>query len=202
MSMFDCLRFAHEYELTYIYCHLLRTSALETALDEHSDDPVLSRVHNPTLLGRRDSLAADIAYFLEATTDTWYSHPTHLAFQDDLPQAISTYVSRIRAISSSAQPALLLAHAYVRYLGDLSGGQFVRHKIMKAYGLDESGDGARFYDFGTLGGAAMKEGERGGIGELKKIKEWYREGMDRGVGDNEQLKGEASYRTCNSKSYF
>ena len=48
---------------------------------------------------------------------------------------------------SAAKPGLLVAHAYVRYLGDLNGGQALRRVVAK--GLDLKGqEGTRFYDFG------------------------------------------------------
>jgi heme oxygenase len=43
-------------------------------------------------------------------------------------------------------PALLAAHAYVRYLGDLAGGQVLRRIVARSYGLQDHG--VRFYAFG------------------------------------------------------
>lgn len=77
----------------------------------------------------------------------------------------------------------MLAHAYVRYLGDLSGGQFIRRRIAKAYGLEDSA-GVSFYDFKKLG-----SNESSTIGDMKKIKEWYREGMNAGAGADVHVKG-------------
>lgn len=100
------------------------------------------------------------------------------------PPALSHYVDRIEQITSSEDPAALLSHAYVRYLGDLSGGQVIRGKIAKAYNL-EDGAGVSFYDFKTLGGTGAAT-----IGDMKKIKEWYRDNMNTVVGDNQELKGD------------
>ena len=74
----------------------------------------------------------------------------------------------------------------MRYLGDLSGGQFIRRRIAKAYGLEDS-SGLSFYEFRPLAGAGSAA--VAGAGEMKRIKEWYREGMNAGVGDNQDLKG-------------
>lgn len=75
-------------------------------------------------------------------------------------------------------------------MGDLSGGQVIKRKVVKAYGLDlESSDGVRFYEFRNLEGTGL-----GSIGDFKKIKEWYRVGMNAGTGDDEKLKG-ISFRT-------
>jgi heme oxygenase len=41
---------------------------------------------------------------------------------------------------------LLVAHAYVRYLGDLSGGQALRKVVGRGLGLSGS-EGLSFYDF-------------------------------------------------------
>jgi heme oxygenase len=82
-------------------------------------------------------------------------------------------------------------------LGDLSGGQIIKRRIAKAYGMDvESGEGIQFYEFKNLEGT-----KSGTIGDMKKIKEWYRAGMNAGTGDNEKLKGEGyeSSYLCNSE---
>ena len=97
---------------------------------------------------------------------------------------MSTYAGRIASLSASPEPAPLLAHAYVRYLGDLSGGQVIRRRVARAYGLEEdNGAGVAFYEFKLGGGGSAS------IGDMKKIKEWYREGMNAGVGDDRDLKG-------------
>lgn len=103
------------------------------------------------------------------------------------PTPLSDYTSRLNSLAQSTgkvEASRLLAHAYVRYLGDLSGGQFIRRKLSKAYGL-EDGSGLTFYEFGKLGG----ESGLSGLGDMKRIKEWYRDGMNAGVGDDQDLKG-------------
>jgi heme oxygenase (biliverdin-producing, ferredoxin) len=57
--------------------------------------------------------------------------------------ATERYVARLHAVTSG-EPAFV-AHHYSRYLGDLSGGQFLGPAIAEAYGL--SGDGHRFFVF-------------------------------------------------------
>lgn len=74
--------------------------------------------------------------------------------------------------------ALLLSHAYARYLGDLSGGQTIRYTLGKAYGLDldsasSCGPGVTFYEFKELYSSGIAN-----QGELKRIKEWFKEGMN------------------------
>ncbi|KAI0079518.1 heme oxygenase [Panus rudis PR-1116 ss-1] len=154
----------------------------ERALDKHASHPVLQPTYNPGLLARTPSLSADIAYLLEVQETSWPSHPLHKELQASPPQPLTDYVSRLQTLADSSDPSPLLAHAYVRYLGDLSGGQFIRRRLAKAYGL-EDGAGLSFYDFKQLGGTGSST-----IGDMKKIKEWYRDGMNASVGDNEELK--------------
>jgi len=72
----------------------------------------------------------------------------------------------------------------VRYLGDLSGGQTIRRRVARAYGLsDEDGAGVSFYEFSRLGG-----GGTASIGDMRKIKMWYRDGMNTGIADDRDLK--------------
>lgn len=102
------------------------------------------------------------------------------------PSQLTKFIERIHTIASSPDPSALLAHAYVRYLGDLSGGQIIRRHIAKAYGLDPvSGLGTQFYEFQKLGGGGVA-----GIGDMNHIKGWYRDGLNKGVGDDQQLKGD------------
>jgi heme oxygenase (biliverdin-producing, ferredoxin) len=66
----------------------------------------------------------------------------------DLPLQPATqhYVARLQDIDAR-EPGLLAAHAYVRYLGDLSGGQMLRKIVVRGFQLGED-EGSRFYDFG------------------------------------------------------
>ena len=158
-------------------------STLERALERHAAHPVLKPTYNPTLLARAPNIASDIAFFLQCDEATWQSHPAHTALLLSCPEP--EYTTHLQALADSADPSLLLAHAYVRYLGDLSGGQIIRRRVAKAYGIDmKSSKGVKFYEFKNL------EGTRSGtVGDFKKIKEWYRTGMNVGTGDNERLKG-------------
>jgi heme oxygenase len=58
------------------------------------------------------------------------------------------YCRRLREVATT-WPGGFVAHHYTRYLGDLSGGQYVGAAVERAYGL-ESGDGVRFYRFDEL----------------------------------------------------
>ena len=107
-------------------------AALEDALAAHASTPSVGPVAMPELF-RRQALAADLQALGAGA-------PPPLA------RATQKYVQRLGEIRT-AKPGLLVAHAYVRYLGDLNGGQALRRVVARNLGL--AGDtGTRFYDFG------------------------------------------------------
>jgi heme oxygenase (biliverdin-producing, ferredoxin) len=123
------------------YCALLRNlhalyTALETALTQHATHAEVAPVVFPALF-RQAALADDLAAL----------HGADWSGGIGLQAATMAYVERLKALAS-AQPALLAAHAYVRYLGDLNGGQALGKIVSRAY-APEGGRGLRFYDFGT-----------------------------------------------------
>jgi len=145
---------------------------------------VLAPAYNPNVLARAASLASDISFLLQVPESAWEEHPMHTALLSPVPQALADYVGHVQRLADAADPSPLLAHAYVRYLGDLSGGQVIRRRISKAYGLEaEEGSGVRFYEFNELGGSKPANGD-----QLKKIKDWFRAGMNAGTGDDKALK--------------
>jgi len=161
------------------------SSTLERALEHHATFPTLQPTFNPALLARAPALAADISYLLQVPESSWKSHPIHTALTSSPAAPLTAYVSRIQELSDSADPSPLLAHAYVRYLGDLSGGQMIRHKLAKAYQLDEQlGLGLAFYAFKSL-----DTPKPASLGEMRRIKDWFRAGINAGGGDA-AVKGE------------
>ena len=110
-------------------------SALEEEMASHADHSVVGPMVFGELL-RTAKLEDDLAYYYG---DNWR----------DLIQATPAgahYVSRIREASRS-NPALLVAHAYVRYMGDLSGGQGLRHIVRSALNLPpDQGTGLHEFD--------------------------------------------------------
>ncbi|CAE6359774.1 unnamed protein product [Rhizoctonia solani] len=166
-------------------------SAIEEGLETHSTNPVLAPTYRPALLSRASRLSADIAYLLDTTEDAWQSTPLYRSLVSAPPKGLRDYISHLEELTVSKEStdnARLLAHAYVRYLGDLSGGQSIRNRMAKAYGLPDTGAGASFYDFGSLQGSAGTGQKKTSQGDLLKIKEWYRGGMDEAVGDDQALK--------------
>jgi heme oxygenase len=60
--------------------------------------------------------------------------------------ATRAYVDRIHRVAGS--PPRLLAHHYVRYLGDLSGGQIIASLMRKHYGIED--EALTFYAFAGI----------------------------------------------------
>lgn len=135
------------------YVLLLRSlqalyAALEGALAQHRAVPAVAAVHDPRL-ARRATIEQDLATL----------HGPGWA--DDLPVQPAALAAAEHLLSLGAtQPALLVAHAYVRYLGDLSGGQLLQRIVARSYGLGD-GPGTRFYAFAAPAGelaAALRDG--------------------------------------------
>jgi heme oxygenase len=127
------------------YCLLLRNlqsiyAALEGALARHAAHPHIVRFPVAELQ-RSGPLAEDLCHL----------HGGDWESAIDLLPAAASYGQRLAALDRDA-PGSLLAHAYVRYLGDLSGGQILRRCVADSLGL-EGAAGTRFYAFGEAGRA-------------------------------------------------
>ncbi|KAG9000873.1 hypothetical protein FRB94_005096 [Tulasnella sp. JGI-2019a] len=156
--------------------------ALESALDEHSLHPTLAPSYNPALLRRCDALSSDISHLLTlspSSSPEWKKHSLYTSsFLPSLPVPLAEYITRLNDLRRSQDPTPLLAHSYVRYLGDLSGGQCIRRVLKRTYALDDLA--MSFYDFQRLRGLTGPSG----VGDLRKLKEWFKAAMDEGVGDD------------------
>lgn len=130
-------------------------SALEESLRQHQDHPVLSQIYFPEL-NRRQHLEQDLAFYYG---DNWRDRIAPL-------NAGITYVDRIRELASS-DPVCLIAHAYTRYMGDLSGGQALKRVVRSALELPK-GVGTSFYEFDQIPT----------IEDKKAFKEKYRQALD------------------------
>lgn len=132
--------------------HIYR--ALETALEDYRKHPLLAGFIDPAL-ARTESLQQDMAYHFGP------------GWQQDLSteriftaSATRTYAA---AIAAAPGPEFLLANHYVRYLGDLSGGQIIHRMTQRHYGIPD--DGLNFYVFEH-------------IPKLKRYKDEYRARLD------------------------
>ncbi len=128
-------------------------SAMEDGLERHKDHPIVSKIYYPEV-HRRANLEADLEFFYG---DDWQSK-----MQPPSP-AVVEYVDHIRKISEE-NPTLLVAHSYVRYLGDLSGGQILKKVAGQTLQLDAD-HGLAFYEFGDIAGK-------------KEFKDMYRNALD------------------------
>ncbi|MBR8741151.1 heme oxygenase (biliverdin-producing) [Nocardiopsis sp. MG754419] len=131
--------------------HYFAYVALEEVGRALADDPIAGRFLDPELQ-RVPSLEADLRHLLGAD---WADHVAP-------GRATRTYVARIEQMAD--HPEGFVAHHYTRYMGDVSGGQFIRRIAARAYDLAD-GAGTAFYDFGSLG-------------SLPRFRAGYRERLD------------------------
>jgi len=138
------------------YCALLRNlqaiyAALETGLDTHPAD---ARLWRPELR-RLPALEQDLDRL----------HPGAWRTEAPLVPATAAYVERLAVLTQTA-PGLLLAHAYLRYLGDLHGGQMLARLVSQQFGL-AGREGTAFYAFGEPALVeALKRDFRAGLDAL------------------------------------
>jgi len=126
--------------------HAVIYQALEQLTADFADDPIAGKFAFPEL-ARRPQLEADLAFL--ATRGITASAPT---------EATIRYAERLAELAT--WPAGFVAHHYVRYLGDLSGGQAIGRLIATAYGLEPGGDGVRFYVFEDVPPKPFKDNYR------------------------------------------
>lgn len=114
--------------------HALYT-ALEAALDLRGAESGVGDALRHALR-RAPALAGDL-HALHG--DGWAALP--------LCPALHTYVQRLRVLAARGRTELL-AHVYVRYLGDLHGGQILQARVARMLGLVPGAAGTGFYGFG------------------------------------------------------
>jgi heme oxygenase len=125
--------------------------AMERALETRAAARALAPLQTRALF-RADTLAAD----LDHLAPQWSLMPVTMAMR--------AYVARIEAVMRT-HPGLLAAHAYVRYMGDLSGGQILRDIVRRALALRDE-RGTAFYAFGEGPPDALKAQFRSGLDAL------------------------------------
>ena len=133
-------------QLRFIY------GALEDSVRAVADTPEGAAIADARL-ERHDALERDLAFLVG---------PRWRSSIEALPST-TAYVNRLTELGRNRDASALLAHHYVRYLGDLSGGQIIARRLRDHYGID--GDGARFYDFSA-------------VGKIKPYRDAYRDRLD------------------------
>lgn len=106
-------------QYTYIY------NALEVEVRALAADPELAPIFDPRL-ERSKRIQDDLALLL----------PLH-GFTD-IPEALNGTREYVNQIHEAAKdPARLVAHHYLRYLGDLSGGQIIGRLVERHYAVSQ-----------------------------------------------------------------
>lgn len=123
-------------------------AALEAAGSALREDGRCGGLADPAL-ERSAAIEADLAAL---AGPAWRDRPVVPAAEE--------HAARISAVADV--PGLWAAHAWTRYLGDLSGGQAIRVALQRRYGLAD--DALRFYAFS--------------VGRVKPYKDAYRARLD------------------------
>lgn len=131
--------------------HYFAYVALDGVSRRLSEHPVAGRFVFPELY-REEALERDLAKIYGP------------GWQDRIApsKATRTLVARIEQVAD--WPGGYIAHHYTRYLGDLSGGQFIRMELQKIYGY-QPGGGVDFYLFDQ-------------VRSLPRFKDEYRSRLD------------------------
>ena len=125
--------------------HWFIYEALEAAASTFAADPVAAPFISEKLT-RLPALEADLAYLIG---DDWRERITPVPTTE-------RYVARIREVQNDAWAGGFVAHHYTRYLGDLSGGQFIGKLMARQFELGSNGIG--FYVFDEIADpAAFKD---------------------------------------------
>ncbi|MEU0519502.1 biliverdin-producing heme oxygenase [Streptosporangium sp. NPDC006007] len=117
--------------------HYFAYVALDNASRALADDPVAGPFVFPVLY-REEALIRDL--------ETIYGADWRSRIEPSRPTR--TLVARIEQVAD--WPGGHIAHHYTRYMGDLSGGQFIRMELQKIYGY-QPGGGVDFYLFDEVG---------------------------------------------------
>ncbi|XP_006897485.1 PREDICTED: heme oxygenase 2 [Elephantulus edwardii] len=117
-------------------------SALEEEMEHNKDHPAFAPLYFPLELHRKEALTKDMKYFFG---ENWEE-------QVQCSEAVQKYVDRIHYVGQH-EPELLVAHAYTRYMGDLSGGQVLKKVAQRALRLPSTGEGTQFYFFENVDNA-------------------------------------------------
>jgi heme oxygenase (biliverdin-producing, ferredoxin) len=132
--------------------------ALEEKLTEYAASPLVGPLARPELV-RAAAIEADLRSLSGDATAT------------PMLPAAANYVNAI-ARASRGDGGRLIAHAYARYLGDLSGGQIVKRLLQRSLNLSPAS--LSFYDFPA-------------IADIAAFKSDYRAAIDRAGDESEDF---------------
>ena len=132
--------------------HWFIYETLEQAARAMTDDPVGGDFVFRALY-RLPALSADLRFLFGAD---WADRIAALP-------ATTVYCTRLRTVAFD-RPSAFIAHHYTRYLGDLSGGQYLGPAIAQSYGLNV--DGHRFFVFEGVDAPAFRSRYRGLLDRL------------------------------------
>ncbi|OEX98283.1 hypothetical protein A0K93_08495 [Corynebacterium sp. BCW_4722] len=121
--------------LTVQYFHIY--SALEAAVRRAAEHPAVALIADERL-ERVDAIDTDLTAMLGAD---WKDTTSPLS-------ATSRYAAELDGLDATDGPEVV-AHHYVRYLGDIAGGQVLARVFRNAYDLGD--DALNFYDFSAVG---------------------------------------------------
>uniref|UniRef100_A0A8C5ZM09 heme oxygenase (biliverdin-producing) n=1 Tax=Marmota marmota marmota TaxID=9994 RepID=A0A8C5ZM09_MARMA len=105
-------------------------------MDRNKDHPAFAPLYFPTELHRKEALTKDMEYFFGENWEELVK----------CSEAAQKYVEWIHYIGQN-EPELVVAHAYTRYMGDLSEGQVLKKVAQQALKLPSTGEGTQFYLF-------------------------------------------------------
>lgn len=127
-------------------------SALESAVRAGRGLPEVQAIYD-SRLERKEKLEHDLA---QQWGQDWEQQVTML-------EGTSKYVDRLRELEANPSGPELVAHHYVRYLGDLAGGQVIARRVSEHYGVQAAA--LNFHDFSELG-------------KIKPFRDRYKAGLD------------------------
>ena len=131
-------------QLYYVY------RSLERALLDNADHPIVGPTYFPQELNRYDQLVADLQYYYG---DDWINEIAEMP-------STRVYADRLSKLAGE-KPMLLISHAYVRYQGDISGGQQIMKILQRLFHLNKlDNQGIRFFEFTN-------------ISNIKQFKDFY-----------------------------
>lgn len=131
--------------------------SLEAANEAMAADPIAGGFVQEDVV-RLPALQRDVVAVLG---EGWAERP-----EAALVPATVEYCERLREVGAT-WPGGWVGHQYVRYLGDLSGGLFIRRRVEEVYGIDAD-SGTAFYDFPKVPDpAAWKDAYRRRLDEAR-----------------------------------